>query len=558
MDFSKGLLSQEIWQIVRDRHVPASAESIELHYSRARSLCQQSGLTVNDIQHLTPKFWDFHFDPTRDATAFTIATIHINLCIGTISRFASSRPDLLPLLDSLVKFDVCGSFMLTEVGHGLDARNIETTATLRADGSFELNSPNGASWKAMPPTTPLCGLPRVAVVFARLIVGSEDRGIKPFIVHLSDPKTMRPGITSTLLPMRPGTKPLDHALTHFDHVSLPPSALLGSMSKPDDPRKDFLQQIWRVSVGTLSLSIASISSIKVASSIVAAYSRRRLVTAPDMTKVPIFQFSTQHRPILRAVASGAILETFARWTIEEYTNKRQTQSIRHALATIFKATATRESQVLVEMLERCGWQGLFSYNQISELALALQGNSIAEGDALVLCIRLASEVLGGKYSLPKAKDPTSAMARHEYGLFREAGNAISGLGGYDAHRSQAFDNHILPRCRLMIEAVGHRMAYEAAQAAGIDEAVLLLYERLCMSADLSWYTENGITTRSSFFASVDEAYEAALPVLLRMLDEQEPRLRGYISAPIASAESWDSFLPGLQTFGSKADGSLKL
>ena len=31
--------------------------------------------------------------------------------------------------------------MLTELGHGLDARNLETTATLLPDGRFELHTP---------------------------------------------------------------------------------------------------------------------------------------------------------------------------------------------------------------------------------------------------------------------------------------------------------------------------------------------------------------------------------------------------------------------------------
>jgi alkylation response protein AidB-like acyl-CoA dehydrogenase len=37
--------------------------------------------------------------------------------------------------------------MLTEVGHGLDARNLETTATLLLDGGFELHSHSWAAAK---------------------------------------------------------------------------------------------------------------------------------------------------------------------------------------------------------------------------------------------------------------------------------------------------------------------------------------------------------------------------------------------------------------------------
>lgn len=38
-------------------------------------------------------------------------------------------------------------YMLTEVGHGLDSQNIETTAELRPDGSFEIHTPNPGAAK---------------------------------------------------------------------------------------------------------------------------------------------------------------------------------------------------------------------------------------------------------------------------------------------------------------------------------------------------------------------------------------------------------------------------
>lgn len=49
----------------------------------------------------------------------------------------------------------------------------------------------------MPPTMPVAGLPRVAVVFAKLIVGGEDRGVRPFLVALGNGVEMCKGITST-------------------------------------------------------------------------------------------------------------------------------------------------------------------------------------------------------------------------------------------------------------------------------------------------------------------------------------------------------------------------
>ncbi|UKZ78687.1 hypothetical protein TrVFT333_006433 [Trichoderma virens FT-333] len=247
----------------------------------------------------------------------------IEECSSSLSKQSSHQDaDHAAALHDLMEFKVCGEFMLTEIGHGLDARNIETTATLQPDGSFDLHSPNQAAWKAMPPTTPLCGMPR-----------------------------------------------------------------------------------------------------------------------------------------------------------------------------------------------------------------------------------LASELLGKRYSVPKPRDPTSVLSRHELGLFEEAECAMSLLGGYKAHRSDAFNNHVLPKCRSLIEAIGHRMAYEAAKDSGCNPAVLSLYEKICMSADLSWYTENLITTRSDFDRSVDEAYEDALPYLLHTLEEQKHELKDFIYA-LVTAQSFDIFVQGLKAYRS--------
>lgn len=44
---------------------------------------------------------------------------------------------------------------------------------------------------------PVAGIPRIAVVFARLMVEGDDRGIRPFIVALGDGKEMCKGVTAT-------------------------------------------------------------------------------------------------------------------------------------------------------------------------------------------------------------------------------------------------------------------------------------------------------------------------------------------------------------------------
>ena len=171
---------------------------------------------------------------TRDISAFVLVEIHFNLCISTISSFTKSRPDLSSLLTNLLNFKVYSAFMLIEIGHGLDARNLETTATLLPSGEFDLHTPTQEAAKAMPPATPLLRRPRIGIIFARLIMKHEDHGIKPFVVWLNDSINMREGITSYVLSTRPGTKPLDYSITSFDHVRLPLDALLSTLSKSKD------------------------------------------------------------------------------------------------------------------------------------------------------------------------------------------------------------------------------------------------------------------------------------------------------------------------------------
>ncbi|KFY23161.1 hypothetical protein V491_02635 [Pseudogymnoascus sp. VKM F-3775] len=499
------------------------------------------GITVGDVSHLSNRFFEAHRAAwgARDSATYVILTIHWNLCIGTIASFC--REDLRPLLDDLQNFKLCGEFMLTEVGHGLDALNIETTSTLQADGSFILHTPNRAAAKSMPPTSPWASVRRLAVVMARLIVGGEDRGVKSFTVHLTETDGMCPGITSRLLPFRAGAKPLDHAITSFDKVRLEPHALLGTLAKAKDPRADFLRQIWRVSVGTLVISMGSIPILKDAAYVVWQYSNRRCVSDNGSAgrKVPILSFSTQYRPIVDAVVYASVFEAYAKEAADIFRDEALDLRVRHGVASAFKAFVTQMTQsTLNDLIDRCGWQGLFGYNKIIENSLTFRGNSIAEGDVQVLCIRLAAEVLLGRYQLPVARDPTSLLARHESGVWDEARQIATGIKG--TGRSAGFNAHILPRCRQLVEATGQRMAYEAAQASkDIPLEILKLFEANCIAADQSWYCEHVGSNRMNLFNQQVKAFEAILPQLQELLETCQAA--SWATSPIVKEKDWECF-----------------
>jgi hypothetical protein len=113
-----------------------------------------------------------------DIAMFTILVCQTSLTIGTLSRHLRKRPDLKPLVNRLMRFETVGIYLLTERGHGLDAFNIETTATKTPDG-FILNTPREEAAKFVHccsyrrvthPSVDSCQDPRPASVFRRLLL----------------------------------------------------------------------------------------------------------------------------------------------------------------------------------------------------------------------------------------------------------------------------------------------------------------------------------------------------------------------------------------------------
>ena len=113
-----------------------------LHESIATNGHFSSALTPKDVLECSDKFWALQSDPrlALDIGCYTIIAAHVGLAIGTLAKFASHRRDIAALVNSLLKFDTVGLYLLSERGHGLDAFNIETTATLTPEG-FVLNTP---------------------------------------------------------------------------------------------------------------------------------------------------------------------------------------------------------------------------------------------------------------------------------------------------------------------------------------------------------------------------------------------------------------------------------
>ena len=369
-------------------------------------------------------------------------------------------------------------------------------------------------------------------------------------------------------------------------------ALLGSLEKPKDFRASFFGKIYRVAIGTIALSSLGVPSLQAASYIAARYSLRRHVADSNGVSKPIISFQTQKQPILTAVAQSFVLQAMHKRAITWFMDPSLDPRVRHAVATVNKVTMIQTAQwANLTLGDRCGAQGLFEVNLLSAMHVrrlyfvrlsllasliciyslrcgALQLLRVTFWESLsvgippsLLCFRvcfsfvarahsgLASELLLARYALESPTYPDSPLAKHEAGLFSELRAALAVA---PSHRSAVYDQQVLPRSLPLIQAIGHRIAYDAAREAQVDGPLLDLFEVASMLQDEAWYVEQLGMTRAQLREREARAIEAAFPHLEEYLSRME--LAPYVPAPIVSEEKWERFLDNLQVFGETRSG----
>jgi len=167
---------------------------------------------------------------------------------------------------------------------------------------------------------------------------------------------------------------VNHALTYFNHVQLPPTALLTTTHRAKDPRAEFFHSISRAVVGTLSMVAFYLPGLRVISYIAGKYSLRRKVTdASTGLPRPIIGFSTQHIPVMTAIADAFVSTAFVRSVHAAFMDPKYGPGMRHFLATVSKVTvfghAIKDAMVLGD---RCGAQGLLQVNQLGAFLVRME------------------------------------------------------------------------------------------------------------------------------------------------------------------------------------------
>jgi hypothetical protein len=156
------------------------------------------------------------------------------------------------------------------------------------------------------------------------------------------------------------------------------------------------------------------------------------------------------------------------------------------------------------------------------------------------------DTLAQKYTLPSSTHPDDPLACHEVSLFEEAIKAVSS----SSDLTQAFMQYVQPRSQLMVESIGHRMAYDAAVDQGVPKSLIDMYIVHAIKTDSAWYVEHGMFTRQNIARMEDGALSALLPQLDDSLTELEAEIGPYVNAPITSDERWEEFSRILPVYSS--------
>lgn len=165
------------------------------------------------------------------------------------------------------------------------------------------------------------------------------------------------------------------------------------------------------------------------------------------------------------------------------------------------------------------------------------------------------EIVLGRLTLPPPIDSSATLYIHEQSLLAHFRRLILSSDPSpiesQSHRSRSIEATLLPHCQPFIEAVGHRLAYEAALKHNVDRRLVDLFVASVMqdTGDVAPAEEFGIgleaRKRNKVIGCATVIYEAG--VMERMLDALN--VEAYIKSPMVTKAKWDEYVGGLTIFG---------
>jgi acyl-CoA oxidase len=342
--------------------------------------------------------------------------VHIGLFGGSIVNLGTSRHE--KYIKPIETFELPGAFLMTELTHGSNVRQLQTTATYDPKTEeFVIHTPsNGAIkwWIGNAALNAHCG-----TVFARLITQGKDYGVHAFVTPLRDPKTEKtlPGIYIGDCGDKVGLHGVDNGFVRFDKVRVPRENLLNKFGDVDadgtyrseitSEGRRFAAVLGELINGRTTLSAGAVIYRKMAITIAVRYASRRRQFAADSnsTETLLIDYKS-HCMVLMPILASTYAASFAVTEMMDKNFRRLNQRVNaqplseeelaesHALIAGMKAIYTWDTQRMVQQLrESCGGHGYSAYNRFGQIRDDHDIHQTYEGDNTVLIQQLGGYLM---------------------------------------------------------------------------------------------------------------------------------------------------------------------
>uniref|UniRef100_T1IPF5 Acyl-coenzyme A oxidase n=1 Tax=Strigamia maritima TaxID=126957 RepID=T1IPF5_STRMM len=310
----------------------------------------------------------------------------------------------IPLIDN---GKIIGSYAQTELGHGSDIKQLETTATYDENTEeFILHSPTITSIKCWPGA--LGRTANFAVIMAQLYTKGKCYGLHMFMVQLRDLESHAhvSGVKIGELGPKMGFLGADNGFLRLTNVRIPRLNMLmkhaqvlkdGTYVKPQHERSSYGTMVY-IRMGVISNASLELGQ---ACTIAIRYSaiRRQGVLTDGGSEVKILDYQTQQYKLFPQVATAyAIYFTFQKMVkmyIETMNNLiAEKLNEMHVLSCAMKAMSSHLGATGAEICRQaCGGLGYLHASRIPMICALIQASCTYEGDNTIMKLQTAKYLI---------------------------------------------------------------------------------------------------------------------------------------------------------------------
>ena len=346
-----------------------------------------------------------------DLSVLVKVGVQFGLFGGAILQLGTKRHHERYLAD-LITGELMGCFAMTETGHGSNVQAIGTIATYdAATEEFVIETTSEEAGKDYIGNAAVHG--ELAVVFARLEVGGEERGVHAFVVPIREQGQACDGVRIEDDGPKMGLNGVDNGRLWFSGVRVPRESLLNRFadvtadgtyeSDIENANKRFFTTLGTLVQGRVCVGGAGINAAKVAITIAVKYAlkRRQFEATSETEEELILDYGMHQRrlfPLLartyglhfaQEVVAEQVHDVFS-GTVDDEVARRQLESRAAGTKALGTWHATRTIQ---ECREACGGAGYLAENRFAALKADTDVFTTFEGDNHVLMQLVAKGLL---------------------------------------------------------------------------------------------------------------------------------------------------------------------